>query len=58
MVTPEDIKVFYRIDWLLDDLLPVPTEAEMGYRYKEREAEQGAYIEMADFMRKNTRQST
>ena len=48
-------KVFYRIDWLLDDLFLVPTEAEMGYRYKERGKDQGSYIQMAEFMRENAR---
>ncbi len=56
MIALQSVKVFYRVDWLLDDLLPVPTEDEMKYRYKERAEEQGAYIEMANFMRKNTRQ--
>ena len=55
MIQDQGIKVFYRIDWLLDDLLPVPTEAEMRHRYKERGEEQDSYIEMAEFLRKNTR---
>jgi hypothetical protein len=55
MIHPKNIKYFYRVDWLLDDLFPVPSEEEMLYRYRERGEEQGLYVEMADFMRKNTR---
>lgn len=51
----EGIRVFHGIEWLLDDLLPVPTEAEMGYMYGEKGADRGAYLEIAEIMRNKTR---
>ncbi len=53
----EDIKVYYAVDWLLDDLVDAPSESEMSYRYNERKPFNlfDVYLKLANILREHSR---